>query len=158
MINCQYCKTDKPMVEFYDSSIRKCGKAGSCKECIRGRVKANRAKKVDYYREFDRKRANNPERVQARKDYQATEKGKERLQAGSKAWRDRNPAIYSAHIAVNNAIRDGKLYKPGSCDECDIECSPHGHHCDYNKPLDVMWLCDTCHKQWHRDNTPVYAA
>ena len=156
MINCRYCKTDKAEGDFYKSSIRKGGKSGDCKECIRAKVRANRAKNVDHYREFDRLRANNPDRVQARKDYQATEQGKKALARGNKAWRERNPASYQAHNLVNNALRDGKIVRPSYCETCQQEAELHGHHCDYNKPLDVMWLCDPCHKAWHKDNTPIY--
>ena len=155
MITCRYCKTDKPTDEFYQSAIRKNG-TGDCKECIRSRVKANRAKNADYYKQFDRDRANLPHRVQARKDYQATEQGQKAMARGNKAWRSRNPASYQAHSMVNNAMRDGKLFKPSQCEGCNDETTLHGHHCDYNKPLDVMWLCDPCHKQWHRENEPIY--
>ena len=156
MINCKYCKTDKPIDDFYQSSIRKDGKTGNCKECIRARVKANRAAKIDYYREFDRNRANLPHRVQARKEYAQTERGQRAKARGNSAWRKRNPAIYQAHNAVNNALRDGKIAKPSCCETCQREAELHGHHCNYNKPLDVMWLCDPCHKAWHKDNTPIY--
>lgn len=156
MINCKYCKTDKPIDDFYQSTIRKDGKSGNCKECIRARVRANRSSNLDYYREFDRDRANLPHRVQARKEYQATERGQQKLSEAKAAYVERNPFIRQAHSAVNNAVRDGKLVKPSECESCNDETVLHGHHCDYNKPLDVMWLCDPCHKQWHRDNTPIY--
>ena len=155
MINCRYCKTDKPTDEFYQSAIRKNG-TGDCKECIRSRVKANRAKNADYYKQFDRDRANLPHRVQARKEYAQTEQGKEVALNNNRAWRSRNPASYQAHSMVNNAVRDGRLFKPSECESCNDETTLHGHHCDYNKPLDVMWLCDPCHKQWHRENEPIY--
>ena len=29
------------------------------------------------------------------------------------------------------------------------------HHCDYNKPLEVMWLCQKCHHEWHKNNKAV---
>lgn len=158
MVNCKYCKTDKPVDDFYQSSIRKDGKSGNCKECIRARVRANRADKIEYYREFDRQRANLPHRVEARKEYAQTEQGKERLQAGKNAYHKRYPARYVARNAVNNAVRDGRLHKPSQCESCSNETALHGHHCDYNKPMDVMWLCDPCHKQWHRNNTPIYCS
>ena len=156
MINCKYCKTDKPMVDFYQSTIRKDGKSGNCKECIRSRVRANRAAKIDYYREFDRDRANLPHRVQARKEYQATEQGRITTARAKEAHYYRYPNRSAARNAVNNALRDGRLFKPSDCESCNDATVLHGHHCDYNKPMDVMWLCDPCHKQWHRDNTPIY--
>jgi len=156
VINCQYCKTSKPTDDFYQSSIRKDGINGSCKECVRAKVRANRAKNLDYYLEFDRKRANNPDRVQARKDYQQTERGQRKAGAAKRAYAERNPTIRQAHNAVNNALRDGKIVRPSCCETCQQEAVLHGHHCDYNKLLDVMWLCDPCHKAWHKDNTPIY--
>ena len=155
MILCIKCDKELPNSEYYRSTIRVNG-TGECKSCTRARVTANREGKIDYYREFDRKRANLPHRVQARKDYQATDQGQKAMARGNKAWRKRNPASYQAHNMVNNAIRDGKLFKPSQCESCSSETDLHGHHCDYNKPLDVMWLCDPCHKKWHKENTPIY--
>lgn len=155
MILCIKCDKYQPESEYYRSTMRANG-TGECKSCTRARVTANREGKIDYYREFDRKRANLPHRVQARKDYQATDQGQKAMARGNKAWRKRNPASYQAHNMVNNAIRDGKLFKPSQCESCSSETDLHGHHCDYNKPLDVMWLCDPCHKQWHRENEPIY--
>lgn len=157
MILCIKCDKYQPESEYYRSTMRANG-TGECKSCTRARVRANREAKIDYYREFDRKRANLPHRVQARKEYAQTEAGKERKSAAIKAWAVRNPASCKAHNAVNNAVRDGRLIKPDTCESCNNKCNPHGHHCDYNKPLDVMWLCVSCHNEWHKENTPIYHA
>jgi hypothetical protein len=65
-------------------------------------------------------------------------------------YREMNPEKYKAHTAVHNAVRDGRLEKPDRCAHCHTaEVSIHGHHEDYSKPLDVVWLCAPCHRQLH---------
>lgn len=155
MTYCNHCKQTKDSADFYKSTIRS-NATGECKDCVRNRVKANRNKKAEYYRDFDRQRANLPCRVQARKEYKATERGKAASVKANSSYRKRNPKIHQAHNLVNNSLRDGKLIAAKQCETCGIDCSPHAHHCDYNKPLDVMWLCDPCHKRWHRQHKPIY--
>lgn len=155
MILCIKCDKEQPESEYYRSTLRTNG-TGECKSCTRARVIANRAANLDYYREFDRKRGSLPHRVEARKEYAQTERGKKVLMSCKKAYWKRRPEIRKAHNAINNAILDGDLHKPTECESCSNETALHGHHCDYNKPLDVMWLCDPCHKQWHRENEAIY--
>lgn len=50
------------------------------------------------------------------------------------------------------AIKKGKIIRPDSCSDCGIECKPHGHHTDYNQPLNVAWLCKMCHIKRHTGN------
>lgn len=49
-----------------------------------------------------------------------------------------------------SAVRAGELQRPDTCDVCG---SKHhriaGHHDDYDRPLDVMWLCSSCHLRRH---------
>lgn len=54
-----------------------------------------------------------------------------------------------AHKVVGNAVKDGRLVKK-PCECCGNE-KAEAHHDDYSKPLDVRWLCRTCHKKHHRN-------
>jgi hypothetical protein len=62
-----------------------------------------------------------------------------------------------ASIDLNRAVRDGRVVKPAKCEECGSppagtgkDDGLHGHHTDYNKPLEVRWLCRGCHMEKHR--------
>ncbi len=55
----------------------------------------------------------------------------------------------SAHGAVSAALKRGELVKK-PCEHCGSEYRVEGHHPDYDKPLDVIWLCKSCHEQEHR--------
>lgn len=57
----------------------------------------------------------------------------------------------SARYAVHVALRSGKITKPNTCSECDSSYRLHAHHTDYNKALDVTWLCPRCHARNHRE-------
>jgi len=60
-----------------------------------------------------------------------------------------------ARRIVTKAIRSGELIRPSTCSSCKEEKKVAAHHIDYGKPLDVMWLCDSCHGMAHRKNHPL---
>jgi hypothetical protein len=135
---CKVCQRAAPEVEFYDSI------ATYCKAHWRERVKANRAANAEHYKEFDRKRANLPHRVDARREYIRTDEGKASHLRANNAYRQRNKQ--AAHNAVSKAIKRGKLF-PMPCVVCGADAE--AHHPDYNQPLYVIWLCDKHHKEVH---------
>lgn len=52
---------------------------------------------------------------------------------------------------VHLAIHNGKLSKPDKCEKCSrVYKNLHGHHKDYSKPLEVIWLCPACHAAEHK--------
>ncbi len=51
---------------------------------------------------------------------------------------------------VYRAIKTGKM-KRGVCESCGIS-NTQAHHDDYNKPLDVRWLCREHHENVHHIN------
>lgn len=68
-----------------------------------------------------------------------------------------------AQNMVEYALRVGALVRPDRCESCgarpelmaDGRSRIQAHHCDYNKPLEVMWLCQKCHHAWHKGNSPL---
>ena len=65
----------------------------------------------------------------------------------NREYRNRNPEKTKAHTAINNAIRYGKMTKL-PCEVCG-EIKVEGHHEDYSKPLEVIWLCKEHHEKTH---------
>lgn len=152
MIRCRVCKSSKHKSRFYKSCINKAGTLGICSDCTRERVRKNREEKADYYREYDAKRFQSDPRVKARhKRYQSTEAGKASIERSRQKWDESNPEKRKAHRAVNNAVRDGRIEKSRRCEACGSAPKRiEGHHRDYTKPLDVVWLCRLCHVAEHR--------
>lgn len=132
---CTSCSKDKCESEFGKRMASADGLAAKCKEC---------------QKEYDKKRLRDPKRMEARRNYQKTDAGKLAHNKASKTWVEKNIVKRSAHIMVGNALKSGRLTKQ-HCEVCGCQ-ETHGHHDDYSKPLDVRWLCDTHHNEWHRIN------
>lgn len=43
------------------------------------------------------------------------------------------------------AIKSGRLIPAVRCERCTKKTKTDGHHPDYSKPLEVVWLCRRCH-------------
>lgn len=117
----------KPLDKFYKHPRTKDGRLNKCKECAKKDARENRLLRIDYYREYDRKR-------------------------GSRIENAKHDSIKnSAHLKVSRAIKLGLLKRPESCESCEEIKPLHAHHDDYAKPLSVMFLCAACHKARHKE-------
>lgn len=76
---------------------------------------------------------------------------------GKRAYRKSHPELWienyrrwfkPAHRVVWKAIKSGKLIRK-PCQFCGEE-KVHAHHDDYNKALEVKWMCPVHHKQYHQ--------
>jgi hypothetical protein len=132
---CFKCGEVKSLSAFYKHPQMADGRVNKCKGCNKKDVRENRKDNIDYYRAYDRDRGNRQSR-----EYRD-------------AWEKNNPIKKAASTMVGNAVRDGKIAKPGLCECCGSEPKRlHGHHDDYAFPLTVRWMCPGCHSQWHKLN------
>lgn len=149
---CFKCGEEKPLSEFYKHPRMADGHLNKCKVCCKEDNNKNREKNKEHYKTYEKKRANLPHRVEARLAYSQSEAGRHLASTAKQKYIKRNPKKRKVHNIVNNAIRDGTLIKPPYCEHCGTGSILHGHHCDYNKPLEVIWLCSSCHSKWHLEN------
>ena len=131
---CFKCGVKKDLELFYRHPMMADGHLNKCKTCAKKDVKANYRKRVDQYREYDKKRSLEPGRREAALRYQEERRamfpGKER-----------------ARSSVSSAMRNGKLTRQ-PCRVCGSKKS-EAHHRDYRKPFDVDWLCMLHHRMEH---------
>jgi transposase-like protein len=60
--------------------------------------------------------------------------------------------IRIARNEVAKARRNGIIKTPDRCSRCrKTGRRIHGHHEDYARPLDLMWLCHECHRRRHAE-------
>ncbi len=147
---CRLCELTKVIADFYKHPNMAGGYDSKCKECAKSMIRANRAANVERYREFDRKRANLPHRIEAREEYAKTEAAKVAHARAGKKWVTKNSDRKAATVMVNNAVRDGRLIKL-PCEVCG-KADVQAHHPSYALPLVVTWLCPTHHAQLHKEH------
>lgn len=68
-----------------------------------------------------------------------------------KEIRARDRVKFAARRAIFRAVENGELLKPEVCQRCGDNHRVEGHHDDYAKPLDVLWLCTACHRRRHEE-------
>jgi len=55
----------------------------------------------------------------------------------------------TARATLNHAIRDGKIIRK-DCEVCKKKAE--AHHNNYEKPLEIRWLCFKHHRKFHKEN------
>lgn len=131
---CFKCQREQRASEFYRHPGMSDGLLGKCKSCAKKDVRANYAAKRVERSAYERKRNKTPKRRAQLALYQLLR-------------RQRNPEKAKAWRAVSNAVRAGRLVR-APCEQCG-DARSQGHHDDYSKPLDVRWLCFSCHRKEH---------
>ncbi len=137
---CFKCLKEKEINEFYKHSRMGDGYLNKCKSCTKKDVYEHRKKNIESIRIYDRKRNKLSYRLKANT-------------VRNKARTIKNPVQYAANYLLNNAIRDNRIKKE-PCSVCGNIYRVEGHHEDYYKPLDVIWLCSVHHSAIHKKRKP----
>lgn len=106
----------------------------------------NKQRVIDRTMQWQR---DNPEKVKA-SDKRYREANRENILAYKKEERKKYPERIRAQNTLNRALKTGNIKKPKRCTNCGAKKSLDAHHEDYDKPLQVIWLCKSCHKILHR--------
>jgi hypothetical protein len=131
---CFKCERQLPRDQFYKHPMMGDGLLGKCKSCTKRDVRENREARHSYYIAVDRERSKTPER---RKAIQASKK--------------RHPQKEASRKITQQAIARGELVKQ-PCEVCG-SLRVDAHHDDYDKPLEIRWLCRKHHMELHRHPT-----
>ncbi len=141
---CCTCKIEKEPEKFGVDNRAKDGIRSRCKDC---RKKEDNSK---YRNSMEGKESNR----KAVKKYSQSNRGKAARSKAQDNYRLLNPEKTKAHEIVRYAIETGELVpEPCPCGETEVE----GHHPDYNKPLEVKWLCKKCHIHEHKKKDWIIA-
>jgi hypothetical protein len=134
---CSVCKQELPATSFSPRKNRPSGLQSMCKSCHAIQSKESRLK--------------NPERAaDSMARYRRSELGKQNSLKAVLAYRKRYPEKRKAGSKVYKAILAEKITKPTLCEHCGVsDTNLDGHHHDYSKPLEVLWLCRKCHVRLH---------
>ncbi len=117
MKRCTKCGRVLPISEFSKTPNSKDGHHWQCKDCM-----------AEYHHEHYKAGGGLEGRVRACR---------------------RNPTKRGARLCVRLALNAGRITKPRTCSGCgctDEDARIEAHHADYSRPLDVTWLCTTCHR------------
>jgi len=133
MKTCSACNERKPISDFQVRKASKDGLTSSCKDCLKIRDAARYINEKDY-------------RLARHRLYMKTDNGRMAHKKATDAWKDRNAVRRAANVILGHAVRDGRVIK-FPCFICGSKA--HAHHPDYDRPLDVIWLCPKHHKEAH---------
>ena len=139
---CSKCKKSKELNKFDNDKRDKSGRYYICKECRKFISRQDYLKRRSKLLKYWNKRNKTQIAKAHRKKYKLKMKKE-------------NPIRYKAIYAVKDAIRVGKIRKRNICEICYTTENIEGHHPDYSKPLEVIWMCKKCHHKLHYPHIPI---
>jgi hypothetical protein len=133
-----------------------CQRYVSSRDCVEcSGIKA--APRLRKWRESKRASVTSPKPTKVLSSTRAAVRSRKKQKADPEKNRERNLSNrinnrpqYLAHKAVENAVAAGRLIQ-WPCEICGSNDLVHAHHDDYEKPLEVIWLCPQHHRLRHKE-------
>lgn len=149
-LRCCRCKSVKPIADF--ATVRKRA-ITKCRRCDAERVRKARTANVEraralarrkYWADVDRSRREARERAK-------TERSRKINCAAVRRYRKKHPARVRAQQLLRLAIKRGDIVRPSACQiaGCNRSDRLHAHHADYDRPLQVIFVCAEHHEHIH---------
>lgn len=150
---CSKCRNEKEDTEFWKRNNRSSGVNSECKECAKARRTKNykeknaefREKRKEYYRKNREKLAAN--QVESQKGNVRYRKYQNKYLMKKRKSGDKK--FLARHILFL-AVKGKMIFRPEECSQCNVKGKIEAHHTNYDKPLDVTWICVKCHRALHK--------
>lgn len=84
------------------------------------------------------------------KKYHETQRGRLAINKANRRTYAKHPEKHAARKQVAMAIKEKNMKRPPLCELCGRAGRIEGHHMDYDHPLEVLWLCTSCHASFHK--------
>lgn len=78
------------------------------------------------------------------KEYEEYEKGREKQNIKSRA-----------NQQISRLIKSEKIKRKKTCEYCKEKSETVAHHENYFKPLEIIWLCKSCHRKLHCEKEKI---
>ncbi len=144
---CTKCNITKPLAEFYKHPTGKNGFNAQCKMCVRQAIGVYQ--NTPQFKDYQKMYRSSEKCRESKKAYQTSARGKQTYLENTLRYNAQNPEKKAVHVATSRAIRSGVLIRQ-PCEVCQNP-KTDGHHPDYSKPLEVLWLCRKHHLDLHRE-------
>jgi hypothetical protein len=158
---CTECGQPRLLKYFYKHRRTKDGYTYECSDCIKANVHAWQKANPKRANEGRRRWQKQNRELLSERARQEREENPDSALERNRRHRERHPAKDRARNLLNTAVTRGKIEKPDCCEECGEiweSWEIHAHHKDYERPLDVEWLCIECHHRRHEEDNEALSA
>ena len=144
---CSKCSLVQPLNNFCRQISSADGLQRWCRNCRREYDRHWRRARLEVNRQYTRKYRKAHRKSMREYSRKNRENQRELRREYTRKYYKVHPERLRAATLVKKALRTGELTRL-PCEQCGAP-NAQAHHQDYSKPLDVVWLCPSCHQLRH---------